>query len=372
MKNKFLYFVVFLLILFFLSPIGGRWAYLLGVRWIYILILSFLISFFSVPLIIQIAYKFKWLDYPDERKVHTTPLPRVGGVAVTLSLILTLVRNFRFEKEILGLILGAVIIFSISFLDDIYNIKASVRLIAQILASLIIISFGYRITIIPVGWFLEYELEIILTVLWIVGIVNAINFLDGIDGLVTSFGIFCGTIFLLISILTKQHFLGFIISALVGSCLGFLPYNWHKAKIFLGDCGATLIGYVLAVSSVVGTWAVNNPVVAISTPLLVLGVPIYDVVYTTVSRIKNGSVKNFVQWLEFVGKDHIHHRLLNLGFTVPSSVGIVILITLCLGLSAITVRFTEIGSIGTIALLLQSVAIFVLISVIMLSGRKKT
>ncbi|MFQ3675101.1 MAG: MraY family glycosyltransferase [Endomicrobiia bacterium] len=320
----------------------------------------------------QLAHKNNWLDYPNERKIHTVPIPRVGGIALVISFIITLARNLQFSPEVQGLLISTFLIVGISILDDIYSVTAWVKLVVQIIASLIIIGYGYKVTVIPNHWPFENFIEIIITIIWFVGVTNAINFLDGIDGLVTSFGIFCSAIFLILSIITGQKFLGYIISSLLGVCLGFLWYNWHPAKIFLGDSGSTLIGFVLASVSVVGFWAEGNLIVAASTPVLILSVPIYDMIYTTISRIKNGQVKSFKQWIDYVGKDHIHHRLLSLGFNIKQSVGIIILITFCLGLSTIVMQYLNYKSFGTILLLIQAVVIFVVITIIMIAGRKKS
>ncbi len=368
MMNYVLAGIISLLI--FYRPIG-TWAYKLNIRWLYIILLSALITYFLTPIVIKLANRFKWLDYPDERKIHTIATPRVGGIAIFVSIVLTLLRNLQFSKEIVGVLLASSIIFCISLIDDIKGVPAIIRLVTQIIATGIIIYFGYQITVVPRNWLFENVFEILITIIWFVGIVNAINFMDGIDGLVTSYTIFSSLTFLVITILTGQKFLIYIISSLLGSCLGFLPYNWHKAKIFLGDCGATILGFLLATISVVGWWGEKNPVVSLSTPILILSVPIYDMVYITISRIKNKTVKNFKQWIEYVGKDHLHHRLVSLNFNIPSVVGIIVLISLCLDISVLVLRYTPAGSMGSILLLLQAMIVFVVISIIMVTGKQK-
>ncbi len=368
--KKAYYFLLIVLIIALLQPKGGTWAYLLNLRWLYILLLSFVISNFLTPIFIKISYKFGFLDNPGERKVHTSPIPRIGGAAVFIAFVVTLLRNLQFSKSLTGLLIGSSIIFILGFIDDIKGLSATIRIVFQIISALVVILSGVRITFIPVGWPLENFLELIITIVWFIGIANAVNFLDGIDGLVTSFGLLCSVFFFLIALPTHQKFLAWMCVALIGACAGFLPYNWYKAKVFLGDSGATFIGFILAGFAVIGTWAENEPVVALSTPLLVLGVPIFDMIYTTVSRIRNKKVKTVKEWLEYVGKDHFHHRLMKLGLNVPRSVGFILLVNICLGLSALIIRSA--GPLGSILLILQASGIFVIVVVLMLLGREKT
>jgi len=370
-KTKKAYYILLLILLIaLLQPKGGTWAYLLKIRWLYVFILSFVISNLTTPVFIKISHKFGFLDYPNERKIHKVPIPRIGGIAVFIAFLLTLLRNLQFSKQLIGLLIGSSLIFIIGFIDDIKGLSATFRIIVQIISALIVILTGTKITFIPVGWPLENFLEAIITVFWFVGIANAVNFLDGIDGLVTSFGILCSLLFFFIALPTEQEYLAWICVALAGASFGFLPYNWHQAKIFLGDSGATFIGFILAGIAVIGTWAENNAVVALSTPLLVLGVPIFDMIYTTVSRVKNKRVKTIKEWLEYTGCDHFHHRLMKLGLDVPKSVGFIILVSLCLGLSALIIRSA--GAIGSVLLLFQAWGIFTIIVVLMLLGRQKT
>jgi len=369
-KTKKAYYILILILLIaLLQPRGGTWAYLLNIRWLYILVLGFIISNLMTPIFINISHKFGFLDYPDERKVHKVPIPRIGGTAIFIAFLVTLLRNLQFSKQLIGLLIGSSLIFIIGFIDDIKGLSATFRIIVQIISALIVIFSGVRITFIPVGWPLENFLEIIITIVWFIGIANAVNFLDGIDGLVTSFGILCSLLFLFIALPTQQKYLAWMCVALAGACFGFLPYNWHQATVFLGDSGATFIGFILAGIAVMGTWAENDPIVALSTPLLVLGVPIFDMIYTTVSRLRNKKVKTVKQWLEYVGKDHFHHRLMKLGLDVPKSVGFIILVNLCLGLSALIIRSA--GAVGSILLLIQACGIFTIVVVLMLLGREK-
>jgi UDP-GlcNAc:undecaprenyl-phosphate GlcNAc-1-phosphate transferase len=366
--SKIYYTVIFILILFFLSPFGGTWFYLNNLRWLYILFLSFLLSNLLTPIVEKIGWKFKLLDYPSKRKIHKKPIPRVGGVAIFIAFIVTVFRNFRFPPEVLGVLIGATVLFLFEILDDIFNISAFVRLFGQILASIVLIVFGVSISLIPQipG---EKIIEYILTIIWVVGITNAMNFLDGVDGLSTGLTIISSVCFFIVAFSTKQVEFGYIVIALIGVSLGFLPYNFNPARIFLGDSGATLLGFLLASFAIVGTWNLANPVIGASIPILILGIPIFDMVYTTISRIRNHVIKNVKEWIEYTGKDHFHHRLLKIGLNQQQSVFFLYSLNFCLGIGAVVLR-TAGGGLEGILLLLQAFIIFGIITTLMLAGRE--
>jgi len=354
--------------IFFLSPYGGRWAWLIGARWFYVLLFAFCISYFSTGLLIYIGHKLKILDHPDyERKIHTSPVPRIGGLGIFVAITISTLRNLQFSKELTALFIGSLIIYMVGFIDDIKPQKASLRLFAQITASLIALLGGVRITVVPVGFPYELFWEYLITILWLVGLANAINFLDGINGLASGLVGLSSILFFTIAFPTRQSYLAYLTMALVGGCAGFFLWN-IRGKIFLGDAGATFIGFLAAGIAVMGSWTHPDPIVAAVTPLLVLSIPIFDMIYTTISRFKNRQVKNIKEWLEYVGKDHLHHRLMNMGFSDKSSLIFVLLLNLAIGLGAITIRFA--GNTGANLLLIQTILIFVIVVLLMLSGRK--
>jgi len=364
------FFVVLILLLVYMSlPTSGTWFYLNRVRWLYVLILSFLGTSILTPIAIYIANKNKIYDYPDERKIHSKPIPRLGGLAIYLGFIFAILRNLNFSNELKGVVIGATIIILIGTLDDIKGISARWKFLGQLLATAIIIFYGVRITVFPRGMPGEHLIEIFFTVLGVVGVTNAINFMDGMDGLATGLGVVCGASFLIIAVQTGQRHLSWVTIALVGSCLGFLPYNFKPAKIFLGDAGSTFIGFTLAGIAIMGSWVVTryNPMVATSVPVLILSVCIFDMIYTTVSRIRNGSVRNFREWLEYTGKDHLHHRLNFLGFSERETVFVICAISMILGLSAIVLR--NASAFEAILLLVQATMIYIVIVGLMLVAR---
>lgn len=358
--------IIFCLILYFLHPKGGTWFYLHNVRWLYVFILSFLLSNFLTPVVKNITIKFNILDYPNERKIHIHPVARLGGVAIFLTIVIVFIRNLHFSPELVGLMVSGSIIFLLGVFDDIKGLSAGIRLFGQLIAVFILIIYDIRITFIPHIPF-ENLIEISLTVFWVLGITNAINMLDGMDGLATGITLISSICFFIIIWQTKQTILSYSTIALAGSCFGFLPYNIKSARIFLGDSGSNFLGFMLASIAILGTYEQNNPVIAASIPLLILGLSIFDTTYVTISRIKNKVVKNFKELLEYVGKDHFHHRLVKLGLKEEHAVGFIYAVNLCLGLSAIVLK--EAGTISGILLLLQALIIFLIIIVLMLTGR---
>lgn len=364
--------IIFLSIFLYIIPPGGfsAWSFESGVRWLYLFIVSFLIFNLLYPLLVKIAYKFRILDIPDSRKIHHNPVPRIGGLGIYIAFIATVIRNNQFSDEIIGIIVGSSVIFLSGFIDDIKSLPAHFRLFLQILASTIVFFSGLKITY-TLHWGLAGSIiSYIITVLWIVGITNTFNFLDGIDGLSSTLAIIISVIFLIVVVKTNQYKVMFVTSSLVGALSGFIIYNWNPAKTFLGDGGSNFVGFLLACLGIYASWAHNNPVVALSTPIIILFIPIFDVVYITISRIKNGQVKNIKQWLEYTGKDHFHHRLLALGFSVKSAVFFISLLNILLGIIALNLVINE-QSIRTYLSLVQTVLIFMIIVNIMVIARNK-
>jgi len=364
-------FSVLVLLLVLLPPGGfSAWTWTEGLRWFYLFLISMSAVFLLAPASSWLAVKIGAIDIPNARKVHSLPVPRIGGAAVYLAFMAAVLRNQQFTREVYGIMLGGTIIFALGFLDDWKGLSARTRLFWQTAAALIVTFFGLHLSFtvrMPFG----LVVSTVLSVIWLVGIVNAFNFMDGIDGLASSMGAVCALLFLGIGWNSNQFPLSYISAALAGACAGFLRMNWRPARVFLGDSGSTFIGFILGCLALYGSWATDSPAVSFSTPLLILGIPIFDIIYTTISRIRNGSVSSVKEWLEYAGKDHFHHRLMKLGLGVEQTVGFIVLLNICLGLGAWTIRHTA-STLGTWLLLAQSVLIFLIVVVLMLLGREIT
>jgi UDP-GlcNAc:undecaprenyl-phosphate GlcNAc-1-phosphate transferase len=315
----------------------------------------------------RIAAKLKILDHPDERKIHKKPIPLLGGLAIFVAYVGTIVFNFNFSRELKGVVIGGSIILIIGLIDDIKHIPATWKLISQVLASSILILHGVKLSFLPSTWWGNAG-EVLLTVIWVVGITNAVNFFDGMDGLATGLTIIGSLSFFIVAEITGQSYLGFLTIALAGSCLGFLKFNFKPASIFLGDAGSTFLGFTLAGIAVMGNWAEKNPKVALSLPIIILSVLIFDMIYITIARVWDGRVRSFKGWVEYTGKDHLHHRLVALGFNETQTVLLIYLIAACLGLGGINLIAT--GDIRIYFEFIQAFFIFIIVVILMISGKK--
>ena len=280
-QGGFFSLVVLILLLLLLPPGGfSAWTWTEGLRWLYLFLISMFSVFLLAPLSARLAVRIGAMDIPDPRKVHTFPVPRLGGVAVFLAFMAAVLRNLQFSREVYGIMLGGTIIFLLGFFDDWKGLSAKTRLFWQTVAALVVTFFGLHLSF-PLKMPFGYAISTILSVVWLVGIINAFNFMDGIDGLASSMGAVCALLFLGIGWKSDQYPLSFISAALAGACIGFLRMNWRPAKVFLGDSGSTFIGFILGCLALYGSWATDSPAISFSTPLLILGIPIFDIIFRT-------------------------------------------------------------------------------------------
>lgn len=329
-------------------------------------IASVLLTYALMPMVIRLAWKLKALDYPSERRVHSEPTPRIGGLAVLLSVNITLFLNFNYSDGLKGVCLSALIVGAISLWDDLKPLPAAIKLLGQLVALGVLVAYGVHIHFLPDSWW-GLTIEYLLTGLWVIGITNAFNFLDGINGLAASLAAVVCLLMALLAWHTGQTYMLLLCLAITGAAIGFLPDNARysePARIFLGDVGSTYLGWMMAAVAVLGDWSSEGAIKAYSAPLLIFSVMIFDMIYTTVARICRGDVKNVRQWIEFVGRDHLHHRLMNMGCSQLQAVILIVSFSLLMGLSALALVK---GSTFTVWLLLmQAVAFYMVLSYMML------
>jgi len=344
----------------------------LGLRWQYIFLFSFLAACFLTPLCRALALKLKILDRPDWRKIHDQPTPLLGGVAIYVAFSVALLLNNVFLPGMKSLLLGATLIFVMGLIDDVKPLPALLKFVLQVGISLIVIVIGdIHLTFFYHSTWAPF-VNIPLTVLWMVGLTNAMNFFDGIDGLASAMSIICALFLGILAFNTDQPALGWFAVAAVAACVGFIPHNFRLGKsalIFLGDAGSTFLGFTLAGLAVLGQWSMTSRFVSLAAPVLIFGVLIFDMVYVNLSRIKNHQARSFTELLTCVNKDHLHHRLLFLGFARKEVVFIITTISVCLGMSAFIImdqKFIE-GLLG----LFQALLIMGLVVALMLKGRER-
>lgn len=272
---------------------------------------AFVIAYFSMPLVIKLAFKIGAIDEPDNRKVHVDIMPRLGGLAIFLAFIIPMLILGKVTGPFLGVIIGGVVIFLVGILDDVYQLSAWVKLLGQILAASIAIYFGVMVHFVtnPFDGLLSLGfLSIPVTFLWIVGVTNAINLIDGLDGLAGGVSAIAAGTMGVIALLQGQSEVSIAAFILVAAILGFLPYNFHPAKTFMGDSGSNFLGFILGCLAIMGT-AKSATLISLFVPIVILGIPIFDTFFAIIRRINNKAP------IFKPDKDHLHHRLLALGMS---------------------------------------------------------
>ncbi|OLC40894.1 MAG: hypothetical protein AUH74_07135 [Nitrospirae bacterium 13_1_40CM_4_62_6] len=340
-----------------------------GVRWLYILLFSFTTAFASTPVTIRLGIRWGLIDQPTERKIHREPTPRVGGLAVYVGFIGSVLVNSILEDWMVAILLAGSLLLVVGIVDDAWELRARYKLAAQVGAAGLVIYSGKVLSLFPPGPVGETA-NVLVTLLWIVGITNAFNFFDGMDGLATGLAILLAFFMGMVAFQTEQAGLGWLAVAIIGAGLGFLPYNFRMKQpgyVFLGDGGSMFLGFTLACLAVKGNWADNNPIVSFSSPLLIFGVLIYDMIHISVERIMTGKVHTVNGWLDYVGRDHLHHRLERALGSRRATVATIFTLSICLGLAAMVLR--KANTAEALMLLLQAVLIVMIVTFLEYRGR---
>ncbi len=305
------------------------------------LLLTLVLAVLITPVIRRLALRLNCMDHPVDRSVHCIPIPFLGGVAIYLSFVLS---SFLFldigDPTVQGIILGGGVIVAIGVLDDLYRMPAWMKFAGQLVAALILVGYGIRIDRLsnPAGGFFYFEgWAAPFTVLWVVAFTNALNFIDGLDGLAAGVAAIASTTLLVVGVQTGQPQVAITIAAiLAGSALGFLPYNFNPARIFMGDAGAMFLGYTLAAVSVAGTLK-STAAIALGIPVLAIGLPVMDALFAVVRRYRNG--RAFYE----PDKGHLHHRLIQMGMSQREAVVLMYCISGWMGVSALALSNLKIG-----------------------------
>ena len=298
-------------------------------------ILAAAVSFVFTPLVRKLAFKIGAVDIPkDDRRIHKEAMPLIGGLAIALGVFAGMLIFMPMSRKIVSIIVGASIILIGGIIDDIKEISAKKKMLVQIIAAAILVFGGIRINFItnPFSGGIIYLkwLSIPISLFWIVGITNTINFIDGLDGL--SAGVAMISSLSLMIVASKIGYSNVVILAalLAGACLGFLPYNFNPAKIFMGDTGAMFLGFILAAISIEGVMK-SVTAVAVLAPVIILGVPIFDTAFAIIRRLLSG------QSVATADRGHLHHRLLDRGFSQKKAVLILYGLSAVFGVFAILI-----------------------------------
>ena len=349
-------------------------------------LLAFITSYVFTPYTVRLARKVKALDIPkDKRKIHKRVMPRLGGIAIVIGFLVSaiyLIMTMIIEKnldiftnkyyiKLIGFFVGIILLEIFCYFDDTKGISPIVKLLGQLLAAIIVVASGVvmdRIVIASAGTIISNELFLkIFTVIWIVGITNAINLLDGLDGLSTGVSLISSICLMIIFILNLSPVISIIFAtALAGSLLGFLPFNFNPARTFMGDTGSNFIGFTLAVISIMGIAKTYTAIIIIA-PLLVLALPIFDTSFAIIRRIiKEKSLKAVFK----ADRGHLHHKLIDRGYSQKQAVFILYGISATFGLFAIILLESGIWKAISFALLVLAIVAIGYKDIFKVKGKK--
>jgi UDP-GlcNAc:undecaprenyl-phosphate GlcNAc-1-phosphate transferase len=328
-------------------------------QYLYIILGSFLITFSLVPLITKLAFKVGAVDNPSQRKVHSKPMPRLGGLAIYIGFITMVLLTQPLTQQIQGLIIGSTIIAILGVVDDIKNLSPKVKLLGQIIAAVVLVLHNINVDfitnpilggILPLGY-----LSIPITIFWVVGITNAVNLIDGLDGLAAGTSIIAAVTLAIVGLTHGQVLMFSLAIILAASTLGFLRYNFYPAKIFMGDSGSMFLGFNLSALAIMGL-VKSVTIISVFVPILILGIPIFDTLFAIVRRYANS------QPIFKADKEHLHHCLLNMGLSHKQTV---------LAIYAMNIVLAGTGVLLTYLTTAQGMFTLVIITTLMLYGAQK-
>ncbi|WP_282925370.1 glycosyltransferase family 4 protein [Peptoniphilus genitalis] len=295
---------------------------------------AFILTFIQMPFTIKIAKKKGFLDVPkDERRVHKKPIPVGGGIAMVISVSLLMVYYLPINKNLILTLIASLIIAISGLYDDKEGLSPKLKFLFQILAAVILIIGGMKIEFFT-NPFDSHDALLILnilsipvTIFWVCGITNTINLIDGLDGLASGVSMICAISMFFITYKMGRYDVSLVCALVAGACLGFLPFNFNPAKIFMGDTGALYLGFMLSYISISG-FLKQAAILMIFVPVLILGVPVFDTAFAMVRRKLSG--KSMVE----ADKGHLHHRLLKMGLNQRQTVVILYSISAIFGVLA--------------------------------------
>lgn len=281
---------------------------------IFVFLIALMVTGVSTPWVRRAAISLGFVDAPAQRKMHSTPMPLLGGMAIVLGTVLAVLLVFGETRalrssQVQGILWGSGLMALVGLVDDRISLPAWSKLLLQAAAVAVLIYFDVRVKL-PLPLWVNYG----ITFLWIAGIINAINFLDNMDGLSAGLSAVIAAFIMLLGALNQQYLVGGLAAAVLGACLGFLRFNFKPAKIFMGDAGALFLGFLLAVLGIQLRFPENSNFVTWMVPVFLFGVPIFDMALVVFSRLRRRISPNTA------GKDHTSHRLVRLGLSQREAV----------------------------------------------------
>ena len=313
-------------------------------------------SIILTPLVIKFAIRIGAVDRPNYRKVHASVMPRIGGLAIFGAFLIGYSILLPKDEHTTGILIGALIIIVVGFLDDMFEITAKAKLAGQLAAAIVVVAWGgLQIEFVNLPFIGQFDfgyLSIPITIIWIIGITNAINLIDGLDGLAAGVSTIALIAIAVMAVIMGNVFVVATASILAASSLGFLFYNFHPAKIFMGDTGSLFLGFMISVLALLGFK--NVAVVALIIPVIILGIPISDTFFAIVRRIR------MKQSITAPDKSHLHHCLLRSGFSHRQTVLIIYALAILFGVAAVLFsQATVWGAIMLIVVMLLAIELFV-------------
>ncbi len=300
------------------------------------IVFSALISYTMTPPVRVLAYKLGAIDVPrDSRRMHKEPIPRLGGISIYAAFVLATLVFCDIDSRLVALWFGGLLIVILGIFDDIYRLNAWLKLAVQLVVAIFAVLQGIQIESVNLfGHYINFGyFSYPITVIWIVGITNAINLIDGLDGLACGVSAICSTSMLFVALLVGDYASAMLTAILTAACVGFLPFNSNPARIFMGDTGALFLGYTLAVISVEGLFKLHA-VISFVIPVAIFALPLFDTSFAIIRRLFSGKSPFTAD------RGHLHHKLIDMGFTHKQTVKIIY--AFCALLGTIAIAMTDV------------------------------
>ena len=335
-------------------------TYLVVIKVLVAFLAAGVISFLLTPPVKRLAHRIGAIDVPkDSRRMHKKPIPRLGGLAIYLAFVIVALFFAEWNVQNASILLGSAVIVVLGICDDRNALGAKFKFAVQLIAAAIPVVIGnLRIELITNPNLMSDHLylrfgvlSIPITIIWIVAITNAVNLIDGLDGLAVGVSAIACMTMLAVSLLIGEVEIAFVLAALVGACVGFMPYNLNPASIFMGDTGSTFLGFMLATLSIQGMFKVYA-IISFAVPFLILGLPIFDTAFAIIRRVLDGRSPMSPD------RGHVHHRLMDMGFNQKQAVAILYIISAVLGLMAVVLTTS-----GELRALMMAIAVILALSI---------